>query len=184
MDYGAFIKNITDVVREEQAKLGYLKERIVLYYPLSALNNIFKSDMTEEQMLTTLNGIPQEIKAKFGEFEVACKKGRFSIALPPKTSEYVHESTPKNEFIFALVKKLNGGANMEDIFSLFKEYGKNASMKKSDNPEFDRVMRLNTPEDDYVYCFKDEGVHITYHRFSPEDYASLAGANDILTHFR
>ena len=32
----------------------------------------------------------------------------------------------------------------------------------------------NLPEDSYIYCFKDEGCHIIYHRFLPEDYADFA----------
>ena len=44
-----------------------------------------------------------------------------------------------------------------------------------DNGEFDyRVSFADDPEDSYIYCFKDEGCHIIYHRFLPEDYADFA----------
>jgi len=37
--------------------------------------------------------------------------------------------------------------------------------------EFDYMICFeNDPEDTYRYCFKDEGCHIIYHRFLPEDY--------------
>lgn len=43
-----------------------------------------------------------------------------------------------------------------------------------DNGEFDYLLRF--PEsvgDPYYYCFKNEGCHIIYHRFLPEDYADF-----------
>ena len=31
------------------------------------------------------------------------------------------------------------------------------------------------PRPVFLYCFKEEGCHITYHRFLPEDYKDLIG---------
>ena len=42
-----------------------------------------------------------------------------------------------------------------------------------DNGEFDIMMRFDDGSDPYYYCFKDEGCHIIYHRFLPEDYADF-----------
>lgn len=40
--------------------------------------------------------------------------------------------------------------------------------------EFDWLVRFTGNADDpYYYCFKDEGCHIIYHRFLPEDYADF-----------
>lgn len=36
--YQKLMDNLCDIVAEEQAKLGYMKEPIRLYYPLSSLN--------------------------------------------------------------------------------------------------------------------------------------------------
>ena len=36
MDYHKLEQSLIDVVKEEQAKLGYRKEEIRLYYPLSS----------------------------------------------------------------------------------------------------------------------------------------------------
>lgn len=44
MDFARLEKNIIDVIKEEQAKLGYRKEKIRLYYPLSSLNHFFQLD--------------------------------------------------------------------------------------------------------------------------------------------
>ena len=43
--------------------------------------------------------------------------------------------------------------------------------------DFDVMIRF--PEgmgDPYCYCFRDEGCHVIYHRFLPEDYAELMKA--------
>jgi len=43
-----------------------------------------------------------------------------------------------------------------------------------DNGEFDLMIRFEgDAKDPYYYCFKDEGCHIIYHRFLPEDYADF-----------
>ena len=36
--------NLVDVIKEEQAKLGYRKEIIRLYYPLGSLKHLLKTD--------------------------------------------------------------------------------------------------------------------------------------------
>ena len=41
MTFEKLEKNLMDVVLEEQAKLGFRREKIRLYYPLSTLNHIF-----------------------------------------------------------------------------------------------------------------------------------------------
>ena len=35
------------------------------------------------------------------------------------------------------------------------------------------VIHFTEGDDRYYYCFKDEGFHITYHRFLPADYKDL-----------
>ena len=41
MNYEKLEKNIVDVIKEQQAKLGYMREKVRLYYPLSSLNHFF-----------------------------------------------------------------------------------------------------------------------------------------------
>ncbi len=48
-------KSIMDVIKEEQAKLGYRKEKIRLYYPLSSLNHFFQVEGDVTGMLEKLN---------------------------------------------------------------------------------------------------------------------------------
>ena len=65
------------------------------------------------------------------------------------------------------------GAKLEDIIEHFKSQQKEYVVEPVDNGEFDILIRFVNDKDRYYYCFKDEGCHIIYHRFLPEDYADF-----------
>ena len=44
MDFSRLEKNISDVIKEQQAKLGYMREKVRLYYPLNSLNHFFGTE--------------------------------------------------------------------------------------------------------------------------------------------
>ena len=48
--YQKLEKSIIDFIAEGQAKLGYSKESIQLYYPLASLNHFFNSSVTADAM--------------------------------------------------------------------------------------------------------------------------------------
>ena len=63
---------------------------------------------------------------------------------------------------------------MEDIRALFLHTEKKIHREAIANGEFDELIYFeDDTEDPYYYCFKDEGCHIIYHRFLPEDYADF-----------
>ena len=63
---------------------------------------------------------------------------------------------------------------MQQVKDLFLSKGKQVQVEPMDNGEFDLMIRFEGDgEDPYYYCFKDEGCHIIYHRFLPEDYADF-----------
>ena len=47
MGFERLYKNLIDIIKEEQAKLGFRREAIRLYYPLSSLNNFFETEYIE-----------------------------------------------------------------------------------------------------------------------------------------
>ena len=175
--YERLQRSLTDIVKEQQAKLGYRKEIVRLYYPLSSLNHFFEADMSEQEMLDTLeqDKLPESLKNSIGEIQTTAKNERFCIEIPPEGSEYVHENTADNEFIKELIDLVGKhGCTMDEIISLFRKYSDDIEIKDMDNGEFDLYVRfLNDPADTYYYCFHDEGCHIIHHRFLPEDYADF-----------
>ena len=155
MGYERLEKSLTDTIKEEQAKLGFRKEAIRLYYPLSSLNHFFDVQEGEEQMLHRLQHLPETWQEKLGDVGVTAKKERFCFYIPEQGSVYVHEHEKPDEF----------------IRELFCKHSSHVECQKIENGEFDWMFRFaENEEDPYYYCFKDEGIHIIYHRFLPEDY--------------
>lgn len=175
MGFISLQKDLTDNIKEQQAKLGYRKEIVYFYYPLSSLRHFFNEDSTEEEMLEILSDFPTEVTEQFGKIKVSCKKERFCLEIPEKGSEYVHQHVKDNEFIHALVQLVSKpGCTIENVIELFKTYSAEIEVHKMNNGEFDyRISFLNNKENPYYYCFHDEGCQMIYHRFLPEDYADF-----------
>ena len=174
MGYERLEKSLIDLVKEEQAKLGYRKEMIRLYYPLSSLNHFMETNADSEEMQELLADFPKAAEDIFGEVGITHAMDLFCFALSEKASEYVHENMKPNEFIKELVELVaKHGCTMEDIEVLFRSHSDKIVAEPMDNGEFDRMIRFEEGEDRYYYCFKDEGCHIIYHRFLPEDYADF-----------
>jgi hypothetical protein len=171
MNYNKLETSLIDVIKEEQAKLGYRKEKISLYYPLVSLNHFFKSQADAAGMMEILREFPSYIKDKFGEVVVSHRGDRFCFTVSDQASEYVHNNMEENEFIKALVELVGRhGCTMDEIRNLFHSYSDKIVTEPMDNEEFDEMIRFDDGTDSYYYCFKDEGCHIIYHRFLPEDY--------------
>ena len=58
MNYNRLETSLIDVIKEEQAKLGYMKEKISLYYPLSSLNHFFGNETDAAGMMEILKDFP------------------------------------------------------------------------------------------------------------------------------
>ena len=159
MNYNRLENSLIDVIKEEQAKLGYRKEKISLYYPLSSLNHFFGGEADATGMMEILKDFPSYIEEKF---------------VSEKASEYVHNNMKENEFIKALIELVGRhGCTIDEIKELFHSYSDKIITEPMDNGEFDVMIRFDDGSDPYYYCFKDEGCHIIYHRFLPEDYADF-----------
>ena len=67
MGFKRLEKNLIDIIKEEQAKLGFRKEEIRLYYPLISLNHFFEADDDVDEMQTRLEQFPEEVKKKIAQ---------------------------------------------------------------------------------------------------------------------
>lgn len=172
MGYEQLERSLIDIMKEEQAKLGYRKEQVRLYYPLSSLNHFFGTEDHAEDMQKRLSDLPGSLTEKLGEISVSHVKDRFCFHIPEEGSEYVHAHMQENEFIKTLVELLQQHhVTMEQIRALFKQHSEHVIMEEIHNGEFDYLLRFADDKDDpYYYCFKDEGCHMIYHRFLPADY--------------
>lgn len=77
MTFEKLEKNLMDVIQEEQAKLGFRREKLRLYYPLSTLNHLLNTADTAEEMSVTLTGQPESMTEKLGKLTVTRRGDRF-----------------------------------------------------------------------------------------------------------
>ena len=60
---------------------------------------------------------------------------------------------------------------MDDVIALFEAYSPCVRVDELRNGEFDFLIRFEDGKPDaFYYCITDEGCHLTYHRFTKEDY--------------
>ncbi len=175
MQYDILEKYITDFIKEQQLKIGYRKETIRIYYFLSSLNRYIKEQFSINEMLFFLNGFCKEVSDRLGDIAITHSGERFCLVIPEKGTEYVHQLPLHNQFLSELLQTVSShAATMDNIISLFQKYPYELCIKPITDGEFDLLIYYrNHPDDNYRYCFKDEGVHITYHRFTPEDYEDM-----------
>lgn len=101
-------------------KLGFRREKIRLYYPLSTLNHLLGTQDTAEQMEVTLAGQPESMTIKLGKLAVSRKGDRFCLCIPEEGSAYVHEHFAEKGFIYELIRLIGQhDCKMEDIRQLF-----------------------------------------------------------------
>lgn len=58
MGFTELRNNLIDIIREEQAKLGFREEKIRLYYPLSSLNHLLEAHDDADAMNARLAAMP------------------------------------------------------------------------------------------------------------------------------
>ena len=178
MNHEKLEKNLIDLIKEEQAKLGYRKEEVRLYYPLGTLLHFYDCLDSSDEMQTRLTDFPSAVADTLGAVEVSHKGERFCFVIPESGTEYVHTQMRENEFIRQLVELVGShGATMEQIKALFEAQEASCVITDMDSDEFDVMICFTEGDDAYYYCFKDEGCHIIYHRFLPEDYADFGFGN-------
>ncbi|MCM1308620.1 MAG: DUF3877 family protein [Butyrivibrio sp.] len=175
MNFDRLKQNIIDVIKEEQLKLGYRPETVRLYYPLGSLNNFFGQKCTVPQALELLEDFCAEACGELGEIKISSQGERFCFAVPEAGAQYVSSHTLDNEFIKELIDAVRAhGCGMEEVFAVFKRHSDRLHIEKLDNGEFDWLIYFEDGRPDgYYYCFSSDGLHTTYHRFLPEDYADF-----------
>ena len=67
-------------------------------------------------------------------------------------------------------------ATMSQVEEVFEKYSAGVCRERMDTEDFDELLYFEdgVPDEDY-YCFKTEGEHLIYHRFTKEDYQALFG---------
>ena len=172
MNFEKLEKNIIDLIEEQQLKLGYLKETVRLYYPLSSLNNFLVSDCDVDRMKAVLDEFSEETKEKLGGIKITNNGERFCMAIPPEGAEYVHNNLNENGFLAQLINVVRDhGSTFDQVLDVFKQNSNKVHVEQMSNGEFDYLVYFEDDKpDDFRYCISVETHHVTYHRYTPADY--------------
>lgn len=176
MNYTLLEKVLCDIVKEEQIKLGYERETLRLYFPMSSLINILGEEISDTGKLDeVLRGFTAAISEKLGRLEITHRGDRYCILIPPEGAAYIHEAYGENPFLASFIHAVSRhGCDLDDLLEVFHTYSNCVICEMSRMEEFDYVIYFeDSIPDDYRYCIKFEGGHTTYHRFLQRDYEML-----------
>ena len=176
MNYEKLERNIIEVMEEQQLKLGFDGNAVYLFYPLSSLASLLDVCNEEKTILAALKAFCVHVRGRLGDIRCELRDGRVSFEVPAAGCEYVKRHLDENGFIARLIGMVAGHhAHLQDVIALFKEYSANVQVEKMPaGEEFDYLVYFEDGEPDgFYYCLKEEMGHVTYHRFTREDYCSF-----------
>ena len=165
-------ESIVDFIKEEQIKLGYAKESVRLYYPKSSILSLLNVD--DKDLDDEIKTFIKNASNTLGNIEISVKNDRYCIIVPCQGAEYVH-SLDKDTFLEDFIHAISlHNCRKSDLEQVFKKYSKDYVVEDVQIEDFDYCMYfIDETVNKYIYCIKDEGVHLTYHRFTREDYKEL-----------
>ena len=174
MNFEPLRKNLIDVIKESQIKIGYSNTAVGLYYPLSSLNILLDTNYDMNEMESVLLKFSDFTKGTLGELEITSDEQRFCIRVPAQGVTYVHKEAPDNKFLCEFISLLGDHSkkvNIDMILDIFKKYSDDVKCLEMNDDEFDYLIYFkNGIPDDFRYCVKLEHGHATYHRFTPSDF--------------
>lgn len=172
MNFDKLEGNIIDAIWEQQLKLGYLKETVRLYYPLSSLERFLDTRSSIEEMGQILQKFAAVVSEKLGGITITNNGERFCIAVPPTGTEYIHNHMDTDGFLADLVETVRKhGCTLDQVLKQFYKHSDQVHVEEIKNGEFDYLVYFETGiPDSYRYCITVEADHIIYHRYTAEDY--------------
>lgn len=168
-------QNIMDVVQEGQLKLGYRAETLRLYYPLASLCAFAGRQMDAGQMHQELEAYLSRYAPEWGPVQVSRKRDRFCLSIPPQGVAAIHEQLDQACFLAGFIREIERhGCTIDDLIAQFTRFSSHVHVEELHNGEFDYLVYFEDGvPDGFYYCIADEGCHMTYHRFTREDYEAF-----------
>ena len=172
MNFQSLEKNVTDVTKEQQIKLGYREEIVRLYYPLSSLNHFLGTNSDIEGMKQNLKAFRAFAQSRLGAIRFSNEGDRFCFAVPPEGAAYVHSQLHEDEFIVDFIHAIEKhGCTIRELIEVFQKHSEHVHVEQVENGEFNFLIYFEDGiPDDYRYCLEVEECHIIYHRFTQADY--------------
>ena len=179
MDFHRLEQNIMDNIYEAQIKLGYDYHAVSLNYTIHQLNNLLGTDLSPEELKTVLEEFINYSDVP-GDIGIARYSRGYCLTISAEGAAFVHKKYPHEGFLPELIDILRRhDITFEDVFDVFRNYSDSVCIEKSSDEEFEWLVYFRDGDpDSYRYCFASEecidgGCHISYHRFTQEDYRDL-----------
>ena len=175
MQFDRLQRHICDMILEQQLKLGYREETIRLYYLLPSLNRLLGTQVDAAGMRPILHEFIQHAAKDLGQIGFRfLTDGRIGFVLPPEAGRFVkqREQSPDALFLKEFLSAISQhGAHIDDIAAVFQKYSDKVHFEESINSDFDYLIYFEEGiPDAYRYCITQEGPHLSYHRFTEDDY--------------
>lgn len=174
MNSKRFEQNIIDNIREAQLKIGYDERPISFNYFSASLCHMLGTDAVDDDILCRF---AEYAAPRLGEITYRPIKDGWCITVSAQGTAYVHNTPDKSGFLADFIAVVScHGITMDDVLDVFRRYSDKITVREINNDEFDLLVYFTDGvPDDYRYCLTAEpcsggGVHVTYHRFIPEDY--------------
>ena len=107
-DYSRLHSSLVGVIQEAQAKIGYDRHAITLYYPAASLAHMLGTKEDADTVEQALSGFSAFAQPTLGAVEVVRDDERFCIYVPAEGAEYVHEKVPDSGFLKAFLAVVSG----------------------------------------------------------------------------
>lgn len=189
MNFERLEKNLTDIIAEQQIKLGYRRERVELYYPAASLNHLLGIDGCIMDIYDAFDEFAANVFPRLGKLEISNKKDRFCIVIPPEGSAYVHGLLEAGDIkginflkdFLAMISRHD--LTIEDVVSVFRRYSADVHIEKLQDEDFEYLIYFeHGSPDEYRYCINFEEHHAIYHRFTIDDYNDFGFKSGTLIH--
>ncbi|MBR1390676.1 MAG: DUF3877 family protein [Lachnospiraceae bacterium] len=172
------LKNITDQIKEAQIKLGYVRETVRLYYPLSSLKAILQSEVTGlAQMKTQLEHNEVFQHSPLGPIRMEIHGDRMELSISPEGCAYVHGQVDASPFLRDIIELFatHHACSIAQVQEVFARYSTSYVCQQMEpGMDFDYVLYFTeSGVDEYYYCVRMEMGHTIYHRFMKEDFELL-----------
>lgn len=166
-------RHIIELIKEQQIKLGYVKETVRLYFPKQSLQKLMgiAEEDTSISFDEHLNALCQQMLPHLGEVRHSSKADRYAISIPPKGCEFVHRLERTDAFLEAVIELFKEhNVTIVQVKELFGRFDPNYHCEEVHRFEFDYVLSFEDKSiDPNYYCVKFDRGHSSYHRFNEHD---------------
>ena len=175
--FAALRKNLTDMIKESQIKMGYSGNAFRANYVSASLNRLLGTSLDDDALEAVLGDFCAQVKDSLGAVSFTRREGGFVLTVPAEGTAYVHTHISDSGVLTELVQLLRhqtAETSIADVLAVFRRYADRVHCEAVQDDEFQYLLYFEDGvPDDYRYCIQDEMGMLSYHRLTPADYEDL-----------